>query len=246
MYVYIYVYMAEYSSVLQCLPGMNKALNLTSSTTVYTYKCSICICMYIHIHIYTCVYMWDLNCSLRSSHYSLSPSPPTFCFQSSIAWKRREEEKSQGVCNWLCSYVQKMAELCPLHHCCVKLLIAVHQVKSIWQYPSFRWEVLSSVLFAHFLFFRSYFPGTSEPTDGKQMRFHYSLRSQSSPQGQGCSLSVGDIMPAGCQEKPWCAVWAPAEGRPARVHLRERRLRGGITLLFLPWGPRMLGKTSHS
>lgn len=54
------------------------------------------------------------------------------------------------------------------------------------------------------------------------MRFHYSLRSHSSPQGQSCSLNTGDVMPAGCQDKSWCAVWAPAEGRSVQVHPREK------------------------
>lgn len=54
------------------------------------------------------------------------------------------------------------------------------------------------------------------------MRLHYNLRSHSSPQGQSCSLNTGDVMPAGCQKKSWCAMWTPVEGRPAQAHLREK------------------------
>lgn len=48
--------MAGYSLVLQCLPSMHMSLDLTTSTTVYTYKCSICT-LHVHTYTHTPIYM---------------------------------------------------------------------------------------------------------------------------------------------------------------------------------------------
>lgn len=217
--------MAGYSLVLQCLPSMHKALNVT---TVYTYKCSICtlyVYTYTRTHIYMCIHVGFKLFSQTTPLFCLVSLTSNFLLSELDCMEEKGRGESKGICNWLCSYVQKIAELYVLSVIVVQnyWLLSARSNQFDSKQPSFRWEVLSSVLFDHFLFLRSYFLRTSEPTDVKPMRFHYSLRSQSSPQGPSCSLNIGDVIPANCQEKPWCAVWAPEEGRPAQVHLRERK-----------------------
>lgn len=114
MYVYIYVHVAGYSLVLQCLPSMHKTPNMATSNTVYTYRCSICtlyVYTYTHTHIYLCIRVGFKLFSQAILLFLLVSLTSIFCFQNLIAWKRREEGKSKGICNWLCCYEQKMAVL---------------------------------------------------------------------------------------------------------------------------------------
>lgn len=59
-----------------------------------------------------------------------------------------------------------------------------------------------STIISHF--FRFDFVGAPELTHAKQMRFHNRLCYNSSPWGQTYSLTVAEVMPPSCLEKPSC------------------------------------------
>ena len=111
VYVYIYVYMAGYSLVLQCLPSMHKALNVT---TVYTYKCSICtlyVYTYTRTHIYMCIHVGFKLFSQTTPLFCLVSLTSNFLLSELDCMEEKGRGESKGICNGLCSYVQKIAEL---------------------------------------------------------------------------------------------------------------------------------------
>lgn len=159
--------MAGYSLVLQCVPSMHTALGLTTSTTVYTYKCSRCtlrVHTYTHMRIHTCIHVGSKLFFQTIPLFLLLFLTSNFLLLELMGEKGREEIKRYlQLALFLCAENGEFWVLSinvPLCHPSAKLLIAVRQVKSVWQHTSLRWEVLSSVLFHHFLFFRSYFSGS--------------------------------------------------------------------------------------